>query len=55
MFRAFFCSMVAVSVMQIMNPLRTGKLVMFSVPFSAEWHNFEVLPFIVIGIFGVSS
>lgn len=37
-----------------MNPFRTGKLVMFQVSYDREWHSFEYLFVIFIGIFGVS-
>lgn len=35
-----------------MNPFRTGQLVMFQVHYDRDWHFFEVVFFIVIGIFG---
>ncbi|CAI4210642.1 unnamed protein product [Parascedosporium putredinis] len=34
------------------NPFRTGQLVMFQVTYDRTWHFFEILFFIVIGIFG---
>lgn len=37
---------------QAMNPFRTGQLVMFQVHYDRDWHFFEVVFFIVIGIFG---
>lgn len=36
-----------------MNPFRTGKLVLFQVTYDRDWHFFEILFFIIIGIFGV--
>lgn len=36
-----------------MNPFRTGKLVLFQVTYDRDWHFFEVLFFVVLGIFGV--
>ncbi|KAJ1954640.1 glycerol ethanol, ferric requiring protein [Dipsacomyces acuminosporus] len=35
-----------------MNPFRTGKLVMFQVTYDRDWHFFEILFFVIIGIFG---
>jgi chloride channel 3/4/5 len=35
-----------------MNPFRTGQLVMFQVTYDRSWHFFEILFFIVLGIFG---
>ena len=69
MWRSFFCALVAtvtlsvrvswyrivhvLTVKQAMNPFRTGKLVMFQVTYSRDWHFFEIIFFVVIGIFGV--
>jgi len=38
-----------------MNPFRTGKLVLFQVTYDREWHFFEIIFFVIIGIFGVCS
>ena len=35
-----------------MNPFRTGQLVMFQVRYDRSWHFFEIIFYIVIGIFG---
>lgn len=39
--------------MQAMNPFRTGKLVLFQVTYDRDWHFFEIVFFVIIGIFGV--
>lgn len=36
-----------------MNPFRTGKLVLFQVTYDRDWHFFEVMFFVILGIFGV--
>ena len=36
-----------------MNPFRTGKLVLFQVTYDRDWHFFEVIFFVILGIFGV--
>ena len=41
------------SVHQAMNPFRTGKLVLFQVTYNRDWHFFEIMFFVVLGIFGV--
>jgi H+/Cl- antiporter ClcA len=41
------------SIDQAMNPFRTGKLVLFQVTYSRDWHFFEIIFFVVLGIFGV--
>lgn len=35
-----------------MNPFRTGQLVMFQVHYDRDWHFFEIVFYIIIGIFG---
>ncbi|KAI7862646.1 chloride channel [Spinellus fusiger] len=52
MWKSFFCAMIATMVLQAMNPFRTGKLVLFQVSYDREWHFFEYLFVVVIGIFG---
>lgn len=37
---------------QAMNPFRTGQLVMFEVHYDRSWHLFELIFFIMIGVFG---
>lgn len=52
MLRSYFCALVATAVLAAINPFRTGQLVMFQVRYDRTWHFFEVLFFIIIGIFG---
>lgn len=52
MWRSYFCALVATAVLAGMNPFRTGQLVMFQVSYDRDWHFFEVVFFIIIGIFG---
>jgi len=52
MWRSYFCALVATAVLSAMNPFRTGQLVMFQVHYDRSWHFFEVVFFIIIGIFG---
>lgn len=35
-----------------MNPFRTGQLVMFQVHYDRKWHFFELIFFVLLGIFG---
>ncbi|KAG2355500.1 chloride channel [Suillus spraguei] len=37
---------------RVMNPFRTGKLVLFQVTYNRDWHFFEIIFFIILGIFG---
>ena len=52
LWRTYFCALVATAVLAGMNPFRTGQLVMFSVKYDRDWHFFEILFYIVLGIFG---
>ncbi|KAG1458982.1 hypothetical protein G6F46_006445 [Rhizopus delemar] len=52
MWKSFFCAMIATIVLQAMNPFRTGKLVMFQVSYDRDWHFFEYLFVVIIGLFG---
>ncbi|KAF2010199.1 hypothetical protein BU24DRAFT_428214, partial [Aaosphaeria arxii CBS 175.79] len=52
MWRSYFCALVATAVLAAMNPFRTGQLVMFEVKYDRDWHFFETLFYIIIGIFG---
>ena len=38
--------------LQAMNPFRTGQLVMFQVKYDRSWHFFEILFYLIIGVFG---
>ncbi|KAF2129344.1 hypothetical protein P153DRAFT_422969 [Dothidotthia symphoricarpi CBS 119687] len=52
LWRSYFCALVATAVLAAMNPFRTGQLVMFEVKYDRSWHFFEVLFYLVIGVFG---
>ncbi|KAJ7049658.1 Cl-channel protein [Mycena amicta] len=52
MWRSFFCALMATFTLSAMNPFRTGKLVLFQVTYDRDWHFFEILFFVVLGIFG---
>ncbi|KAJ1828774.1 glycerol ethanol, ferric requiring protein [Coemansia sp. RSA 2599] len=52
LWRSFFCALIATVSLQAMNPFWTGKLVMFQTTYDRDWHFFEILFFVVIGVFG---
>ena len=54
MWSSFLCAMAASVALQVMNPFRTGKLVLFQTASSFEnsWLNFELPLFIAIGMLG---
>ncbi|KAJ7212919.1 Cl-channel protein [Mycena pura] len=52
MWRSFFCALMATVTLSAMNPFRTGKLVLFQVTYDRDWHFFEIMFFVILGIFG---
>lgn len=44
--------MVAAVTLQAFNPFRTGKLVLYQVTYHSGWHDFEIIPFALLGIIG---
>jgi len=68
MWRSYFCALVATAVLAVsflsilsnivltsykaMNPFRTGQLVMFQVRYDRDWHFFEIVFYLIIGVFG---
>ncbi|PGH15746.1 hypothetical protein AJ80_05454 [Polytolypa hystricis UAMH7299] len=52
MWQSFVCAMVASVTLHALNPFRTGKIVLYQVTYSRGWHRFEIIPFVLLGIFG---
>ncbi|KAJ5281225.1 hypothetical protein N7478_006597 [Penicillium angulare] len=52
MWQSFVCAMVAAVTLQMINPFRTGKIVLYQVTYTRGWHRFEIIPFIILGIVG---
>ncbi|KAG8967232.1 hypothetical protein FRC03_010476 [Tulasnella sp. 419] len=52
MWRSFFCAMIAAVTLKFLDPFGTGKLVLFQVTYDKDWHAFELVPFLLLGIFG---
>lgn len=52
LWRSYFCALVATAVLSAVNPFRTGQLVMFSVKYDRDWHFFEIVFYVILGIFG---
>ncbi|TIA90569.1 hypothetical protein E3P99_01506 [Wallemia hederae] len=51
--RSFFCALAATAMLSALNPFQTdGKLVLFQVTYDRNWHFFEIIYFIVLGVFG---
>jgi len=52
LWRSFLCAMMGAIALQLMNPFRTGKLVMFQVTYNRDWHAFELPWFVLLGVMG---
>jgi hypothetical protein len=55
MWQSFVCAMTAAVTLQAFDPFRSGKLVLYQVTYSTGWHGFEIVPFALLGIFGVRT
>ncbi|KAG2756096.1 hypothetical protein P692DRAFT_20715982 [Suillus brevipes Sb2] len=52
MWRSFFCAMIAAVTLRFLNPFGTDKLVLFQVTYDKEWHAYELIFFILLGVLG---
>ncbi|KAJ2007937.1 hypothetical protein GGI04_001325 [Coemansia thaxteri] len=52
MLRSLTCALVAALVLKAYDPFGSGKLVLFQTTYDMDYHWFEMLPFVVIGVFG---
>ncbi|KAG9095489.1 hypothetical protein FS749_010358 [Ceratobasidium sp. UAMH 11750] len=52
MWRSFFCAMVAAATLRFMDPFGTGKIVLFHVTYTKDWHWYELGLFLILGVFG---
>ncbi|RMZ91527.1 hypothetical protein DV736_g1259, partial [Chaetothyriales sp. CBS 134916] len=52
MWQSFVCAMVAAVTLQALNPFHTGKIVLYQVTYTTGWHNFEIVPFLLLGVLG---
>ncbi|OAA65733.1 chloride channel protein [Niveomyces insectorum RCEF 264] len=52
MWQSFVCAMTAAFVLQMFDPFRSGKLVLYQVTYSSGWHAFELVPYALLGILG---
>ena len=55
MWQSFVCAMTAAVVLQGFDPFRSGKLVLYQTKYTTDWHDFEIVPYALLGIFGVSK
>ncbi|CAN3375650.1 hypothetical protein DIURU_001213 [Diutina rugosa] len=50
--KSYFCALIAVTTLAIINPFRTGQLVLFEVSYHTNWRFFEIPVYVLIGAFG---
>ncbi|AFR95662.2 voltage-gated chloride channel [Cryptococcus neoformans C23] len=52
MWRSFWCAAIAAITLKALNPFGNGSLVLFAVTYTKEYHYWEYIVFIVLGVFG---
>uniref|UniRef100_A0A8C2K623 Chloride channel protein n=1 Tax=Cyprinus carpio TaxID=7962 RepID=A0A8C2K623_CYPCA len=52
LWRSFFAALVAAFTLRSINPFGNSRLVLFYVEFHTPWHLLELIPFVLLGIFG---
>ncbi|XP_023692966.1 H(+)/Cl(-) exchange transporter 5 [Paramormyrops kingsleyae] len=52
LWRSFFAALVAAFTLRSINPFGNSRLVLFYVEFHSPWHLLELVPFVLLGIFG---
>ena len=53
LWRSFFCALAAAFVLRSFNPFGNDHLVMFYIEYHNPWYLIELIPFILLGVFGV--
>jgi chloride channel 3/4/5 len=54
LWRSFFCALIAAFILRSINPFGNEHSVLFYVEYNKPWIFFELIPFIGLGIIGVS-
>lgn len=52
LFRIFFCAMMSALFLKFLDPYKTGKIVLFTVSYKHDWHAWELINFIFLGVCG---
>lgn len=55
LWRSFFCALIAAFVLRSINPFGNEHSVLFYVEYNKPWIFFELIPFVILGIIGVSK
>ena len=54
LWRSFFCALIAAFIVRTINPYGNEHSVLFYVEYNKPWIFYELIPFTVLGILGVS-
>jgi chloride channel 3/4/5 len=55
LWRSFFCALIAAFILRSINPFGNEHSVLFFVEYNKPWIFFELVPFVGLGIIGVSD
>lgn len=55
LWRSFFCALIAAFILRSINPFGNEHSVLFFVEYNKPWIFFELIPFVGLGIIGVSD
>lgn len=55
LWRSFFCALIAAFILRSINPFGNEHTVLFFVEYHKPWIFFELVPFVALGIMGVSN
>lgn len=55
LWRSFFCALVASVFLKLLNPFGSDQTSLFQIDYTAKWSYVELVPFVLLGIFGVSE
>lgn len=48
------CASTAAVMLKALDPFRTGETALYHVKYDTDWHAFEIVAYIIMGIMGVS-
>ena len=54
LWRSFFCAMTGAFILKTINPFGQRSDVLFYLDYTPDWYFFELIPFVFLGMLGVS-
>ncbi|GAA5971664.1 hypothetical protein JCM21900_003889 [Sporobolomyces salmonicolor] len=52
MLRSFWCAAIAATTLKLLDPFKSGKIVLFAVSYDKDWRALELVGFLLLGVFG---